>query len=509
MLYEVAGKNIELGGQVTTEDILKDVIETDQESQRKVEMTQGVNYYNTRNDIKNRDFRTFYVDTVEYTDYNKSNEHIVNNLFKKQIDQKQGYIAGKPFDMKSDNKELLDDVNALLGSDFKDTVSDWLKYASIKGTEELQPFINADGDFDYVIIPSEQVIYITDTTYQKNVEQVIRYYAMEFVRDGKVKQLKRVEVWDKEKVTRYQEEEQINGGTYYSFITPGTYGIRLNPEYHWYNYNTNFTDTSQLQSFNDVDAVGVEGHGWGKVPMICLANNSEKRSDLVPIKNYVDALDIVSSGFINDLKDIQLAIWVLRGYEGDDLGEFMFNLQKFKAIMLDPQDGASAEPKTLEIPKEARSAMMEWLERKIYEVGQAVDEQKITGGSITNVVIKAMYEGLNIKANQMITKLNKALSEFMYFAVEFINNRDKKSYDYKEITFEFNTSMLFNEKDRAETLNTNIDAILKLKGVLSDETVLKILEAKVDLGIELDIAEELAKVEQETVINMETPFSEE
>jgi len=406
---------------------------------------------------------------------------------------------------------LLKKVTELLGDDFKDTVADWIKYASIKGTEELQPFINAEGDFDYVRIPSEQIVYITDTTYQKNVEQVIRYYAMEIVKNGKVKELKRVEVWDKEKVTRYQEEEDGLGDTQYDFIVPGTYGIQLNPEYHWYSYNTNFTDSSQLNSFNDVDAVGVEGHSWGRVPMVSLANNSELRSDLVPIKRYVDALDVVSSGFVNDLRDIQLAIWVLRGYDGESLGDFMLNLQKFKAIKLDADDNASAEPKTMEIPKEARATMMEWLEHKIYEVGQAVDEQKITGGSITNVVIKAMYEGLNIKANQMITKLRKAMSEFMYFAVMYINNRDNTSYNYKDIEVEFNTNMLFNEKDKAETLNVIVDAVLKLKGVVSDETMLKVLVAKADLGVEFDVNEELAKVASErelSVVDIEAPFEE-
>jgi SPP1 family phage portal protein len=311
MFYEISGKNVELGGEITTEDILKDIIETDQESQRKIEMTQGVNYYATRNDILNRDFRDFYVDTIKYTDYNKSNEMIVNNLHKKLVDQKQGYISSKAVVVKIDDDEFADKINELLGDEFNDMLGDWIKNASNKGTEELQPFVNEDGDFDYCLIPSEQIIYITDTTYQKNVEQAIRYYVMEFVEDGEVKERKRVEVWDKEKVTRYQEIDSKDG-TEYQFIYPNTFGVEINPQYHWYSYNTNFTDKSQLSSFNDADAIGVEGHSWGKVPMVCLKNNSEMRSDLMPIKRYIDGLDVVSSGFLNDLKDIQLAIWVLR-----------------------------------------------------------------------------------------------------------------------------------------------------------------------------------------------------
>lgn len=182
------------------------------------------------------------------------------------------------------------------------------------------------------------------------------------------------------------------------------------------------------------------------------------------IKPYVDAMDIVASGFVNDLRDVQLAIWVLRGYEGEDLGEFMHNLMTFKAIKLDSSDSSSAEPKTMEIPKEARVALLDWLEKKIYDIGQGVNETALAGGSITNVVIKAMYAGLDIKSNILITKMKAALSEFMYFVVEYINDRDGTNYDYKTIRFTFNKSMIFNETDIVEMLTKSV-------GIISNKTI--------------------------------------
>ena len=229
---------------------------------------------------------------------------------------------------------------------------------------------------------------------------------------------------------------------------------------------------------------GVNGNGWGKVPLVSLKNNSEERTDLIPIKPYIDALDIVSSGFINDLKDIQLAIWVLRGYEGEDLGEFMLNLQKFKAISLSTDENSNAEPKTLEIPKEARSALMEWLEGKIYEVGQGVNQAKLSGGSLTNVAIKAMYTGLDMKSDQLITKMKASLSEFMYFVVKFINDRDNTNYDYKTIKFVFDKSRIFNTKEIIEYL-------VLLEGKLSKETLLA------NNPLVSNVKEELERLEEE------------
>jgi len=77
LLINTVGLNVDLSGKITTEDILKDIIETDQDSEAKAEMVLGVNYYNTKNDILKRDFRKYFVNGAEYTDSNKSNEFIV------------------------------------------------------------------------------------------------------------------------------------------------------------------------------------------------------------------------------------------------------------------------------------------------------------------------------------------------------------------------------------------------------------------------------------------------
>jgi SPP1 family phage portal protein len=177
---------------------------------------------------------------------------------------------------------------------------------------------------------------------------------------------------------------------------------------------------------------------------------------------------------------------VLRGYEGESLAEFMLNLQKFKAIKLSGDENASAEPMTVEIPEKARISLMEWLEKKIYEVGQGVNETILTGGSITNVAIKALYAGLKSKSDTLITKMRFALEHFMFFVVEYINNRDSKTYDYKDINFIFNTSMIFNENEILQTL--------KDMGVkVSQKTLL----ANVPFIDDVDAEIELVKIEDE------------
>ena len=70
-------------------------------------------------------------------------------------------------------------------------------------------------------------------------------------------------------------------------------------------------------------------------------NNGFHRDDLTPIKGLIDTYDKTYSGFINDLEDIQEIIFVLSGYEGESLSEFLTQLKKYKTIKLDSEDGAS------------------------------------------------------------------------------------------------------------------------------------------------------------------------
>lgn len=93
----------------------------------------------------------------------------------------------------------------------------------------------------------------------------------------------------------------------------------------------------------------VYSHNFGRVPFIPFFNNGFHRDDLTPIKGLIDTYDKTYSGFINDLEDIQEIIFVLSGYEGESLSEFLTQLKKYKTIKLDSEDGASGGLSTLTI----------------------------------------------------------------------------------------------------------------------------------------------------------------
>src|SRR6056297_3111654 len=111
------------------QEILKDLIEKDKKE--KQPMLTSKRYYAGKNKILDKDFRKYFIDGRPQIDYNKSNEHIVNNFHKKLIDQKTGYIAGKPLVIKSNNEDLQNAVIDLLGERRHDIFYEWVKGASI------------------------------------------------------------------------------------------------------------------------------------------------------------------------------------------------------------------------------------------------------------------------------------------------------------------------------------------------------------------------------------------
>ena len=464
-------------GAFTKGEILKNLIDDDLKSDVKARMAEGVNYYGNKPDILKEDFREYKVESVTYVDQSKGNKHVTNNFQKLLVDQKAAYIVGNPVVFEITNKEMaeetkekaIEDINDILGEGFEDVVVDWITGASNKAWETVHVFIDSEGSLKYEIVPSEQIIPIYDTNHEKQINQIIRYYEVTVVdNDGKESTRYAAEWWTTVDVTYYLQNEH---GDYELDVN-----YKQNPAPHYYKYNT-------------ANKKNKKGLGWGKVPFILLANNSKQTTDLEPIKRYIDAYDAVTSGFLNDIKDIQTAIWVLKGYEGTDLSEFMQNLIKFKAIKLEADEHAGAEPERLEIPVEARKVILELLDNKIYSIGQGVDLNKLVKNT-SGVALKILFTGLDMKANTLIRKLKKVFEELTWFICEFIKLDSKTLYDYKDFGFVINKSTIYNIKELCDNIVTMSPFMSKATAVANNPYV---EDAKAEL--ELMEKEEAAEVD--------------
>lgn len=241
--------------------------------------------------------------------------------------------------------------------------------------------------------------------------------------------------------------------------------------------------------FNEIKSVGLSN-----LPIIVFYNNERGESDLTPsIRAKIDVIDLVQSGFINNIEDFSDIYWVIKkapggGMSEDDYNDFFANINKTKRLFAD-----DATPEQFSIPHEARSKAVEMLELQIIKESGVIDNEKLSSTSLTTTAIKAAT-----------MKLEQRVSDFEWFANEAITTAVKTWQEYNNQFFEFKidfTKLLVNN------VTESIDNLVKIRSDISQKTALEILQK---LRIIDDAEEELLELEKEREANIsifEEPFS--
>lgn len=142
------------------------------------------------------------------------------------------------------------------------------------------------------------------------------------------------------------------------------------------------------------------------LPILPLWGNPEHRSELGPaLRSKIDAYDRILSDFADNLDRANDVYWVLNNFGGtaEDIAETLETIHKLKAVTsLSDGSGstATAEPKTIDVPYAAREAALTLLRRSLYEDAMALDTEALTGGSLTNVAIRAAFANLDLKCDR-------------------------------------------------------------------------------------------------------------
>lgn len=175
--------------------------------------------------------------------------------------------------------------------------------------------------------------------------------------------------------------------------------------------SANLTEHTAKRAYKQtvsVDAAGerlVDAQNYAALPVIPLFANDEKESELRPaIKEKIDAYDRIFSDFGDNLDRANDVYWVLNNFGGNikDALEITQQIQQLKLILNQTDgtgSGSTAAPHTIEVPYQARQTALEILRKELYADFMALDMDALTGGSLTNVAIKAAMVNLDLKAN--------------------------------------------------------------------------------------------------------------
>ncbi|MEG1971885.1 MAG: phage portal protein, partial [Oscillospiraceae bacterium] len=467
---------------LTVQEIQK-FIDNDNTSDKKRKAKIGHHYYEAEHDIRN--YKIYYVDAkgALVEDKNRSNIKISHPFFSEIVDQTVQYLlSGKDsiITVKNpDDTALQEALDAYFGDDFRAELISVAADCCIGGFAYMYCFKGSDFKTRFTYADALGVVEVRETDTDDNTAYVIYYYT-DFIDKGKSKII-RIQVWD-EKETWY-------------YVQPKDGKIELdkdakiNPRPHI------------VYSKDDED--DKFGGAFGFIPFFRLDNNRKQTSHLKPIKALIDDYDIMSCGLSNNLQDITEGLYVVKGFQGDDMEELIRNIKVKKHVGIDP-DG-DVDIRTINIPYEARKIKLELDEKNIYRFGMAFNAAQVGDGNITNIVIKSRYALLDLKCDKLEIRLKQFLKKLIAVALAEINETLHSSYAMKDISIEFKRQIMTNaidneqiEKFKAETQQIKLNSILNSAAKLDDETV---LQSICDL-FDLDYDEIKGKVPKATDFNL-------
>jgi SPP1 family phage portal protein len=223
-----------------------------------------------------------------------------------------------------------------------------------------------------------------------------------------------------------------------------------------------------------------QGMNWQRVPFVCFKYNDEELPLIKIVKSLVDDYDQKTSDHSNNLEDLPNSIYVLKNYDGQDLGEFRRNMSVYRAVKVMGDQGGGVDTLDLNIDTEATEKHLDRLRKDIYEFGRGVDTQSERfGNSPSGIALKFLYADLDMDANIMETEFQASLEQLLWFVNVHLANTGAGDFSGEKVEFIFNRDILINENDAITNIRNSV-------GILSEETLVAQHPWVTDVREELD-----------------------
>ena len=455
---------------------IKTFIDNDRSSAKKKFAEMGQRYYEADHDIKN--YRVFFFDADGQLkeDKTKSNIKISHPFFTELVDQEVQYmLSGKDGFVKSDDPELQAKLDEYFNEneDFTSELYEVLTGCASKGFEYMYAYKNTEGRTAFQCADSLGVVEVEAKYAEDNKDHIIFWHVEKIDKDGK--KIKRIQDWDDQQTFFYKQTD--NG----QIIKDED--VKFNPKPH------------SIYKKDGDDSTYYEGFGF--IPFFRLDNCKKQFSGLKPIKALIDDYDLMSCGLSNNIQDTNEALYVVKGFQGDNLDELMVNIKAKKHIGVDG-DG-SVEVHTVDIPYQARQTKLDLDEKNIYRFGMGFNSAQLGDGNITNIVIKSRYALLDLKCNKLEIRLKQFMRKLLKVVLQEINAMDGTDFQQKDVYFNFEREVMTNAADNAQIELTDaqkkqveITTLLNLATYLDEETLMQNICEILDIDYE-EIKDKLPK----------------
>lgn len=448
---------------------IRNFITDDASSEKKTFARKGQAYYDGDHDIKQ--YRLFYynADGNLKEDKTRSNVKIPHPFFTELVDQAVQYIlSGKDGFAKSDDPALQKRLDEYFNEneDFTSELAEVLTGSQTKGFEYMYAYKNEDNKISFMCADSIGVVEVREKDTDDGCAYIIYWY-IDRIEKGH-KKIKRIQVWDSEKVYYYVQDSEGE------IVKDSSEAI--NPKPHI------------LYKKEGDEAIYYKEFGF--IPFFRLDNNQKQFSCLKTVKDLIDDYDLMASSLSNNLIDFDTPIHIVKGFQGDNLDELQTNLKTKKIIGVDEE--GSVDIKTVDVPYQAREAKLNLDEKNIYRFGMGLNTAGLKDTSATtNLAIKAAYSLLDLKCSKIEIRLKQFLRKLLKVVLADINSLDGTDYQTNQVHFEFNHEIMSNAQENASIKLTEaqkkqvmINTLLSLASQLDNETLMQLICEQLDIDYE-------------------------
>ena len=441
MVNQLARQDVQT--RMTDDQFVVSEINRFRRSKRYKDMVDGENYYSGKHDILHKQRTAIGEGGKLIVIENLPNNRIVDNQYKKMVDQKTNYIVGQPFIFHSENETFVEAVKPyILSKKFFKLLKAVVKDFVNGGISWVLPYYDEQGEMAFKRFKPYEIVPLWKDADHTILDAAIRVYEVLAYEGTEEKVVTKVEVFNPD-------------GLYYFELNNGSL-IPVDPFYESYFTVTNSEGVAQ--AFN-----------WDKIPLIPFKYNHEEIPLITMCKSMQDGLNTIESNWQDQMEeDPRNTIMVLVNYDGQNLGEFRQNLAQYGAVKVRSMDGGNGDVKTLQIQvnSENYKAIIEQFKKAIVENCMGYDAKDDRIGSNANEMnLKSMYSDIELEANSMETELQAAFEELLWFLNCHLANTHVGDFENEDWDIIFNRDIMINESEVINDIKNSV-------GILSDETLI-------------------------------------
>ena len=379
-----------------------------------------------------------------FEDTSKPNNRITVNYPKYIVSIRTGYFSSSPISFDSEDKDYLTETLALLDdNDFKKVFSELDTYSSIYGHAFMVLYLDEDGDIKLVPQKPMDWIYVRDNSLEQKPKFAIRYYA--WFDDVENQQMYDIELYTDKEIINYE------GGPY------------------------------------DLREVGRRPHYFGGLPVIEFCENESKKGAFEDVIGLIDSYELILSDSTNTIEYFSDCYLVLTGCDANE--EDIAQMKNNRVIVLPENCEASFLMKNLN--ETYNKNTLKSIQEDIFATACCPFlSDSAFGSNSSGVAIEYKLYSMQKSIQNKENNFRKGFNHMFNLIDNIMSIKDAEHHMSKMI-------MTFVRSNPINSLSEIADSISKLRGTVSNATLLSQLDFVTNVELEKERLRNERKEEME------------